>query len=375
MRNAIASIIIALAVALLPVYSRYTTVDMNRTAKDNLFLILCGLIAIVFRDVKRDFPQKGWIALVIAFFLSVFNQHNVASINVMMYSFYFMGGAILLVRVYECIEQSHIELILNAMCVGALIQFVVISLALLGFSIESHVASFFHNEIKINGDIFSHFGASQGTLGNPNLSGGYLALCSLAFFRKKWIYLLPLSLFALLATGSAMAVASFLAGAGFLFKGNIISKRNIYLLSIFSMLTSLFTGLGKMDSGRHEIWRMAVAKVDKSDYLFGNGLGWFQDIGLAWSQTIVRQEHSGFLTLFNAFGLVGVVGLLYFLWIYTNKKDVNKLFSAITFAAFCNAYGHFSIQQSTMMIIIIVSVAICAIKDEDNELGRGIASK
>lgn len=362
MRNAIANILIALTIALLPVYNRISSVDMNRTSKDNLFLILCGLFAVVFSKQVREFPIKGWIALAVALFLMIFNQSNVASVNVMMYSFYACAGMFFLVRFYECFEHEYLDMILNAMCIGALIQAFFILLNGFGHSPEIWIMGIFNDDLKVNGNIFNKFGASPGTLGNPNLSGGYLALCSLAFFRKKWVHLLPVSLAALAATGSAMGMASLMAGGIYFF--NVVPKKVAYLSAISAMFLVYFTGLNGADSGRFEIWQMMFSKISSSDYFFGNGLGWFQDLKLKWGDNFVAQEHSGFLTLFNTFGIVGSLYFLYFLWKYINKTGDNKLFSAILFTAFCNAYGHFSIQQSTMMIIILVTVAVCAVKEE-----------
>lgn len=363
MRNAIAMLFTSFAIALLPVYNRLSVVDMNRTSKDNLLLILFGFIAVIFGKPVREFPLKAWIVSVVALFLMIFNQHNVASINVMMYSFYASAGLFFFIRFYECFESKYLEWILDGMCVGALIQAVLIMLNICGYSPEILIMGLFNDSVNVNGNIFNGFGSSPGSLGNPNLSGGYLALCTLAFYRKKWVYLLPISIFAIASTGSAMAIASLVAGSIYFFKGDLVSKRSAYLLTIFAMTLVSYTGLNGMDSGRLEIWKIMFSRIELSDYLFGNGVGWFQDIRLSWRNTIVSQEHSGFLTLFNTFGLLGVIIFLGYLWKFINREDDNRLFSAIVFTAFCNAYGHFSIQQSTMMIIILVTVAVCAVKE------------
>lgn len=352
-------------ISLLPVYNRIAGLDMNRTSKDNLFVVLCGFIAVIFNKSLREFPLKAWIVSAIALFLMVVNQHNPSSIFVMMYTFYACAGLFFFIRFYECFDVKDADCILDGMCIGSLIQAFFILMNGLGYSPETWMMGLFNDNIQVNGTMFNKFGASPGTLGNPNLSGGYLALCSLAFFRKKWIYLLPISLAALASTGAAMGVLSFIAGTLYYFKGNLISKRNTYLLTIFSMFLVFFTGLKGMDSGRFEIWRMMFDKIQFTDYLFGNGLAWFQDLKMAWSDTYVAQEHSSYLTLFNTFGIVGALAFLGYLWKFINTKDENKLFSAILFTAFCNAYGHFSIQQSTMMIIILVTIAICAIKENE----------
>jgi hypothetical protein len=367
MRSAIANLAIALTIALLPVYNRIAAVDMNRTSKDNLFLILCGVFGVLLKDVKRDFPLKGWVAFALAVFLIVYNQYNVASINVMMYSFYATAGIFFFVRFYECFDKKFFDWILNGMCAGVIIQALFVLCNLAGISLEVEIAKLFNDKITVSGTIFNTFGMSPGSLGNPNLLGGYAALCSIAFLRPKWIYLAGFPVFVLFASGSAISGASVIAGLVYFFTRDLIHKKWFYLLASFSMFLAYFVGLGGLDNGRFEIWGMLFEKINLSEYFLGNGIGWYQDARFIWKDAIVVQEHSGFLTLFNTFGLLGAGVFAYFLYKYATKPETNALFSTVVFVAFCNAYAHFSIQQSTMMMIIILAVAISSAKEEDDE--------
>lgn len=365
MRNAIASMILALTIALLPVYNRIAVLDMNRTSKDNLFLVICTLTSLMFSHRQREFPLKGWVALAIAFFLIVVNQHNVASINVAIYSFYSVCSIALFVRFYECFERKYLEWFLNAMCAGVIIQAVYVAFNLSGHSLELIIAGIFNDNLEVKGTIFNTFGSSPGSLGNPNLLGGYVALCIPAFFRKKWVYLIPIALFVLIASGSVISILSAAAGLAYYATRNKIHKKWFYASASFAMILFFFTGMNGMDSGRLEIWQNNLSMLERTNWIIGNGVGWFQDQRAMWGGAVVAQEHSGFMTILNTFGVFGLLYLAYFLVIYCLKKEANKLFSTVLFIAFCNAYGHFSIQQSTMMVVIILAAAICSAKDED----------
>lgn len=367
MRSAIAHVLTCLLIALLPVYNRLASVDMNRTSKDNLFVIVCGLIGIMFNSPKRELPLKAWVTIAIAFLFLVINQHMVESINVMFHGFYLCAGIFFFVKFYECFEAKYFSWILNAVCIGSLIQALVIFLNGLGYSPEYAVMKLFHDDIQIIGEVAVEFGLSSGTFGSNNMSGGYLGISLIAFNRKNWRWALPIAIAALCSTGSSLGILTGLAGFVYYYKGNLIKKKWLYLLSIVSMLTVSFTGMNGMDSGRLVIWKELISKLSMKAWLIGNGVGWYADQKITYKGATVVQEHSGFLSIVTAFGLVGLITFLYFLYKYAIKDDKYRVFSSIVFAAFCNAYGHFSVQQSTMMIIILVVVAVCAAKEENNE--------
>lgn len=367
MRNAIANTLVCLTIALLPVYNRLSSVDLSRTSKDNLFLMLCGIIAIAFKDSKRDFPLKGWAVFAVAFLFVLLNQHKVESIMVMFHSFYWLLGACFFIRFYECFENKYFSWILNSICIGILIQAVVILANGLGYSPEYWVMSLFHSDIVIHGQVFNDFGQSTGTFSNTNMAGGYIGIGLVAFTRKKWLWFLPIAILALLSTKSIMGIATGAAGLFYYYRGDLIKKKWLYLLASVSMLLTYFTGLKGLDDGRFVIWRELLASLKGSGLLIGNGVGWFSDKKIMLGNTFSGNEHSGFMTILSVFGLMGLFTFAHFLYKYALKDDKYRIFSSIVFASFCNAYGHFSVNQSTMMIIILVSVAICAAKEENNE--------
>lgn len=363
MRSAITTLFISLAIAFLPIYKRVAVLDFNRTSKDNLLMILFGLFGVLFKDTRRSFPLSGWIILAFALFLNIYNQHNVVSINVMFHSFYIASAMFFFVRFYECFDTRFEELILNGMCLGAIIQSLFIIFNAFGINLDLIMMSVFNEGLVVKGDAPAIRDVA-GTLGNSNLLAGYMSLCCLAFFRKNWIYLLPIPLICLLLSYSFMGIGSFISGAVFYLLLKYINPIWFYLLSASSMVLVYFTGLNNMDSGRFEIWGNLISRYDLQA-IIGYGPGWFADQKIQWRDTMLVQEHSSLLTTVSVFGLIGLVVLLYVF--YKASQTKNKIFSAILFAIFLNSYGHFSFHQSTMVIIILCTVAICLIKEENNE--------
>lgn len=362
-RGALINLLIGVVIALLPLYNRVTFLDFNRTSKDNLLVILFGLLGVLMPNKTRELPKYSWFLLITGLFFLIINQHNVLSINVMFHTFYIVSGMFFLVRFYECYESESKEFILNGMCAGAIIQSLIIFSSALHLDLYNAFFKLINPDAIIVGQDFFPAGKSIGTLGYGNLAGSYLALTSLAFLRGKWTYYLPITVLALTFTNSAMGVGSFVVGAlYYLNQEKHFSKLKIYLLATISMIGMFFIGAKGADSGRFEIWNDLFSRVNLKHFLIGMGPGWFPDAKLTWHETSIVQEHNEYLAFFNIFGLIGVILIIPLLVKFFKSQVQCRLFSAIMFVAFCNCYGHFALHQSTTAIIILVTIVICAVE-------------
>lgn len=362
MRDAIATLLISVTIALLPLYKRVSSLDFSRTSKDNLLMLLFGVIMVLFTNPKRSFPVIGWVLVAIAFFLTVVNQYNVISINVMFQSFYISFALFGFVKIYECFDLKFTELVLNGMCIGALIQSVFVLFSSFGINLDMHIIKLFNPNVDMIGSR-PGFWSAVGTLGNPNLLAGYLAICLPAFFRKKWIYLAVLPLTFLFSSKAMMGIGAFLGGSAFYLLKDHIKVKWLFFPAIAAMILVYFTGLNGMDSGRFAIWAGLIEKYD-IQALIGYGPGWFPDQRMALEDSRVVQEHSAYFSIVSVFGIFGLITVLTI--IYKALQSTNKIFAAILFTIFLNGYGHFSLHQSTMVIIIVTVIAICLIKEEKN---------
>lgn len=366
MRSAIAAHLIAATIALLPIYKRISTVDLNRTSKDNLFLIIAIGISALLGDKKRDMPLSGFFLASIALFLSVANQFNPAAMLVMLQSFYIAAGLCLFIKMYECFDLKHTGLILNGMCIGALIQFVFVLFNSFGINLDLHLMYLFNSNLVVQG-LEPGLIEAVGTLGNTNLLAGYLCVCMIAFLRPKWVWLLPLPLFALIFSRSLMGIGAFFAGCGFYFARKYIDEWKIYAVAIVPMFLAYFTGLNDMENGRFKIWGELFSVYDFPNVLWGYGPGWFSTLGITFNGAVALQEHSLYLSIVSVFGIIGLIAFLK-IGLLAIKGSKNKpIFSTALFVLFINGYGHLSLHQSTMVIIIISVLVICLIKEDENE--------
>jgi hypothetical protein len=355
-----ANVLVGAAIALLPLYIRISTVDMQRTSKDNLLIIIFMLIGFILPSKVRSLGKYATSVIFLAFFALVVNQHNVLSLNVLMQMIYIGGAIAFFVHYYEKHDRNSLEHVLSGMRIGCLIQSVLGIFGYFAINLYPHFVALFVN-FNVSSHVQGGFNNVIGTLGNSNLLGSYVAITGLSFLNAKRKYLIILPIICLILAKSMMGLAAF--GAGLFYYFNSKYKWQIYLASMVGMISLPFlNNIIKLsiDSGRFGAWGKILSIVDVRHFLIGRGPGWFPDQVLIIGEGVFfQQEHNAFLSLFNVFGMLGVLLLLPIFINFLKQKDHTPVFSAILFAAFCNSYGHFTLNQSTVVIIIIVALAVC----------------
>jgi len=367
-RGRMINILLGAVIALLPLYTRITQVDFNRTSKDNLLVVIFGVLCFLMPERKRTLPTSLFLGLAYCTLMLAFNQWNVVSVNVIVLTFYVLSGILFFANYYERHTKEGLKYILAGMKAGAIIQSVLIFFNLFRIDLYFDFVCWLTNS--------SYYSLSTGrmdnlvgSLGNTNLVASYLALTSLAFLdskNRKWLILIPV--LATLMTQSVMGIASLSAGIFYYFNNQFkfFSKLKLFLISAFLMFTAFFMGVHGADSGRFEGWSKNFDLVTLKHFFFGMGAGWFQDKKiLILKDAVLGSEHNSFLSAFNVFGIVLLLFLAPSVWSYLNREDKRPVFSAILFAAFINSYGHFTLNQSTVAIIIIVAACVC-LGDKDN---------
>jgi len=359
-QGAVVNLLIGAVIAILPLFIRLGSFDFQRTAKDNLLVVIFSLLGFLMGNKKRSIGVNAWLVLIYGFFILSFNHWNVLSIMVMFQSFYIIAGLFFCVNLYEKLETDSINLILYGLIAGSIIQSVIAIPQYFGFDIYREVVLYLPDSTYVQ-DADNGSGMVIGSLGNINMLASYLSLASIAILSlNKGKILIILPLIALLLNGSIMGILALIAGVTYFInlKLNFVKKWKIYTGSIIAMIAYPFSGIGH-DSGRLDIWKQSISKVNIKHFLIGAGPGWFSDqkiaIGKYW---FAIQEHNEFLSFFNVFGIVGIILVAPIFIKYIIKKDNGIIFPSILFAAFCNSYGHFSFHQSTVAIIIIVAACI-----------------
>lgn len=341
--------------------------DVSRTSKDNLLVIIFGALCFLMPNKKRFLPISLYVALAYALIMTGLNHWSPISVNVMMQSFYVASGLVFFASFYEKHTENGLEYILNGMGIGCIIQSLFVISTYGGFHLYAEIIQLFKSDIEING-----YGANGiGSLGNANMLAAYVSLTAISLFRSKWAMFLPLPFIALAISGGIMGIVTLLAGALYYLdqKYEMGHKAHLYIASSALMVLAYFTGIAGMDTRRFHIWSEIFKRVDLTHFLFGRGPGWFADHPvLAYEKTLAIQEHNSFITAFNMFGVMGIAYCLPAFIGMLKRPDAHPLFASILFASFINAYGHFNLHQSTTAIIIIVAAAVCLAERKDHVL-------
>jgi hypothetical protein len=374
-RGKATNLILGMTIALLPLYNRVSTHDFNRTSKDNLLLIIFAVLTFLLPQKKRDVPRLLWIAFIYCMLTLVFNQWFVISLNVITQSFYIGVGLVFFMSYFEKHDKESIHYIKSGLICGCFIQ----SFLAIGQFFDFDLYPKFYQLIYPDA-IFTNtsrgggFGSALGSLGNTNLVGAYIALTAIALFEEGMRKFLFIPIVALIVIKSIMPIAAFAGGAIYYFRSALVKKWHLYFSAIAGMYSLYHFGSAhNLDSGRFEVWNKLFNQVTQKHFLIGQGPGWFPDQRFAMGEFaanpgnrhyLMLQEHNAFLTAFNIFGIALFALLLPVFLKFVFKEDKKSMFGAIMFATFINSYGHFTLHQSTVAVIIIVSACLCLSEGE-----------
>lgn len=350
-------------IAGLPLFQRASFYDVGRLSKDFVafaFMLLASLALTAQRQI-----DWGILALIMGgAFFCLFNQWEPASISVQYQSFMIIAGLVFLGVFYRGHDSSSLRYILNGAAIGCVIQSLLCVSQFAGFDIYPHIINFILGTEAITKPHFGVFGS----LGNPNLLAAYVSITAMALLRPGWVLLMPLALFAVIASKSAMGFCTLIAGVAFFYRPKRIHPAWFYGLALLGIaLLFLFGGFG-IDTGRVKIWTEIFEKTDFITAIIGKGPGWFFDQRFLDMGLHAAQEHNEILAIFNVGGIVALVILGIFFKRLFKYRDTNPLFEAIAFAGFFNSLGHFTFHQSTTVILIIISVGVCLSKGESDVL-------
>lgn len=362
-RGAIFNLIIGLTIALLPFFVRFTIFDFSRTSKDNLMVIILMVAAIFAPPVSR---KMGWlvkVCLTYFFIIAMFNHHYVISINVMFQSFYIASALMFFALVYERLDRKTEHYLFYGMMAGALFQVVFCLADFYNFNLYGKIVHSFWPYLQVY-TVKLHV---AGTLGNSNLAGAYLAITSMAFLitGRYWLFIIPA--IATLMTESLMGIGALISGTVYfaLLRGGFFKEKIMFFVASLGMAIAYFTGLNGEDHERFATWKKVFDRMTyDGNWLFGGGPGWMADQKIinAYGETMV-QEHGEFIALLDTFGLVGFA--LFLAVIFFKKGSFGK-WSPVLFVSFVNSFGHFGLHQSTVAIIILLSLALCLSEGEEN---------
>lgn len=344
------SLLIGCIVSFLPLYTRFSTVNLDRVSKAFLLLLIIPFLQIVpFKKIRSVQNEIKFIFAACIFHMALF-QFDPSSFSGIFGSIAIALWMIFFIKYHE--HYTSEVIILNSLVIGSAIQCVISFSQYAGHDIYSSAMLLLNGDVKLVSMEENHFGS----FANSNLFGAYLALCFPAFFRPKFIYFAPIILLFVFLSKSLMAIAACAAAITLYAKKN--REKELYILAPIVFFTIILSISG-LTSGRLDLWSTLVIKVDVMHFLFGMSPSWFDSLGLNISKNLVNNEHNEFFSAFNIFGIFGLLSCIFMHKLCIENKGKNILFGCITFAGFVNMLGNFPLHYAPLAIIIIISLAHC----------------
>lgn len=357
----ILSLLIGCIIIFLPLYTRFSSVNVDRVSKALFLLLLVPIIQLIQIKKIREFPSGLKLGFITCILHMIIFQFEPASFSGIFSSIAVGLGMILLVKYHESYKSE--EIILNSLVIASLTQCVISFSQYMGFDIYANLILLLNQSVSLHVNETNTFGS----FANSNLFGSFLALCLPAFFRKKIFYFAPIILVFILLSKSIMAIAATLAGVMMFFKKDL--EKYLYISFPFLIALGIYL-FPNESSGRIELWDGLVHRVDILHFIIGKSASWFDSLDLKIGSEFINNEHNEFLSVFNVFG---IFGLLFFIYIFLKVIENNGkslIFGCITLTSFVNMLGNFPLHYAPTALIIIIAIAHCIKGDYVSNLDR-----
>lgn len=333
-----------------PFILRISNVPGARIGKDTFLLLFVALFFVLFNNgvagsSKRSFEKWFFAAILLIGYLGQFN---------FMHPEVFYQGIFLCVGImfYWLIETNffYVELkkLERYILFGASLQVAFMLLESAGYNP-------FHLYVNALGDVQIQTIKSKvgGPLQHGNLTGAYMAMCLPFALKKENLVFLPALILGLFFSNSALSWSCAIAGVIYFLTISKIKNKYIYFGgALFLMICAFQFGIGGFDSERINLWKFTISVFNKGE-VFGNGLGYFAaffpKFGKFVTGEIVRNEHSEFLSAYIAFGGVGLVAFIYF--IFDSISD-HAIYTSALLVCFINFFGNFTLHSSPLFCLV-----------------------
>lgn len=315
------------------------------------------------------------IRLTITFTPNTYNHFILA----MMFIFFYQA-------VKNKLEVKYFNMVLNGICVIALLQVAMMIAQYFnwwlviypkGMVVKSAYLNNFVMHLENNYNQYKHF--ITGFFGNTNDTSAFLALVFPAFFRKKWLWGIPVIAIALLLAKSLGGIiAGFLVALYFIL--STAKKYRFKLTALWVVFGAwAYNFIGNIQelisfSGRLPIWKEVWQNMIIRKPVIGWGLGQFQvDFpaiqkaisspllyegareGVRWRWTTA---HNDYIQLWAELGTIGIVIVLGYI-VCTISKGINiklhadKILFAGLIAGLSNAFVNFMFHTTTAVLFLV----------------------
>lgn len=344
-------------VALLPLYIRISTVDLERVSKTNALLCLIPILVLFFGERARSFPSILKIILIAAMFHLIIFQYEPAAMVGIYQSISICVGILFLIKYHESYSVNENNIIFNSICIGALIQCVIAITQLFNFDLYGWIILYFNPQSVASGSYVEGHKAIFGSFQNPNVLGAYLAMCLPAFIRSKNLVFLGVIVFAIIiAAGSLIPIAAAVIVISYFIFSRFEKFYYIgYPIAFFSFCF-LFPDY---TSERAKIWLWYLDKIDLRHFLIGKSASWMPLNVMQIGTGFVTNIHNDIFALFNIFGILSVLAVGYIIHLVVKNKDKNKIFGATLLSSFVIMLGSFPMHIASTSFLTLIALAHC----------------
>lgn len=354
------ALLIGCVVALLPLYIRISSVDLERVSKSNALVCLFAILLLLFTDKVRTFPSVLKLVFVVAIFHMIIFQYEPAAIRGIYQVVMMCFGALFLVKYHECHLKKDNHIIFNSMCIGALIQTFLGAMQYFNIDLYSGALMFFNEKTVASGAYVDGHKAIFGSLQNPNVFGAYLVLCLPAFFRSNKLAILAIPVFAILVLcESQIPIAAGVLSVAYFLSLKFKNYEKYFYISFPIAFYSFCFLFPDKTSERVNIWNWYLDKVDTWHFFLGKSASWIQLNAMRIRVGYVDNVHNDFLTLFNIFGIFSIVVCLYVLYLVVSNKEKDKIFATSLFGSFVIMHGSFPMSIASTSFLTLIALAHC----------------
>lgn len=274
--------------------------------------------------------------------------------------FLIVGTTLYLAVIYS---KTSIKWFYNTFCIGTIIQCVIAIVQSCGFD----PIIWFCRNLECNAIKKLPIGAAIGTLGNNNFLAAMIVITFPFFFRKGWIYCLPILLYGLFITNTATAIIAGIGGI-IIYLGlkdkSPYCLENIPIMFIFaiSLLVYLFFIENNLFGNKRFVyWIITLENLwsDKIALLFGYGPRKFLPL------SVKGPLHNEWLQGLYYYGLIGMS----FIGIYVVTIFKKNKFLFVAFIIACiNAIGNYPMHLASSAALILIIMGL--IQREKENYGR-----
>lgn len=354
----IANWLIGCMIAFLPLYTRISSVNIDRISKTNALLCLIPAIIMFFNQKHRYFNRiLKYAFFAMAIHVALF-QFEPASIAGFYQAISICLGLFFVAQYHECHIKNQDDVLLNFVMLGALIQSVIAIGQFIDVDIYRNLIMFLVDGVSVQGAYVSGHKAIFGSLGNPNLLGAYLALCLPAFFRNSFtLYFAAPIAMAVYLSGSLIPMAASIVAIAYYFTKDFKYKDIAFLIGYPVLFYSFCFMFPEKTSDRMEIWKYFYDNTSAFSFLFGHSTSWFPLNIMQLRTGIVDNWHNEFIAALNIFGIGAIAVIVYMLRNFVNNSKKDKVFSAMFMSGYVLCHGSFPLHIAPTALLIMVALS------------------